>query len=300
MPSILCRGFRYIIRHTWDLINPRAIAWRHIKKRHPHRSIITKLGKDLKVRIYPCDVIGKDIYVKRVFEKAEINFVTKFLKSGMVFFDVGANLGQYTLFAAKRIGLTGQVHSFEPNSRMFEELQFNVRLNDLTDICRLNQLALSDKNGQGLLSKYEAGAEVYGSLGNHKRSGGNITGHENVKTSTLDSYAKELRINHVDLIKMDIEGAELPALKGSVTLLSRDDGPVVLVELADINTAGFGYKAVEVWDYLENFGYQIFSLHGSKGFLKKIERPTCSTIVMNIVAIKNNKYFGEFETLCRT
>lgn len=300
MASILYRGVRYLIRRMWNLVNPRAIAWRYIKKRYPNKPIITKLGKDLKVRIYPYDVIGKDIYIKKMFEKAESNFVMKFLKPGMVFFDVGANLGQYTLLAANRVGINGQVHSFEPNNRMFAELQFNVRLNNLSDICRLNQLALSDVNGQGMLSKYEAGAEVYGSLGNHKRWESTIIGYEHIKTATLDSYVEEQSIDHVDLIKMDIEGAELLALKGSATLLSRDDGPVVLVELADINTVGFGYKAVEVWDYLESCGYQMFSLRVYKGILEKVERPTCSAVEMNVIAVKkDDKNFWRMDTLCR-
>ena len=82
MPSILYRGLRYVI-------NPRAIAWRYIKKRYPNKPIITKLGKDLKVRIYPHDVIGKDIYENGLFEPAECKLVMNFLKPGMIFFDIG-------------------------------------------------------------------------------------------------------------------------------------------------------------------------------------------------------------------
>ena len=71
MPSILYRGFRYLFRRTWNLLNPRAIAWRYMKKRHPNKAITTKLGRDLKVRIYAHDVIGSSIYVHRMFEPAD-------------------------------------------------------------------------------------------------------------------------------------------------------------------------------------------------------------------------------------
>ena len=82
MPSILYRGVRSMTRRVWNFVNPRAIAWRHIEKRCPDKPIITKLGRDLKVRIYKNDVIGKYIYVDGMFEKTEAMFVTRFLKPG--------------------------------------------------------------------------------------------------------------------------------------------------------------------------------------------------------------------------
>jgi FkbM family methyltransferase len=272
----------------WDLINPRSLTWRYLRKRHPNKPIVTKLGKDLKVRIYTHDVIGKAIYADGMFEKAESRFVLKFLKPGMVFFDVGANLGQYTLLAAHRVGTAGHVHSFEPSSRMFTELKFNAELNSLSSTCTLNNIAISDHEGTARLSMYEPGAEVYASLGTQHRGHTPIIGHESVKTITLDAYIREHGIGHVDLIKMDIEGAELPALKGAATLLSRDDGPVIVLELADMNTVGFGYKAIEIWDYLESCGYTMFSFGVLGDICEKAERPNLAAITMNVVAVKTD------------
>jgi FkbM family methyltransferase len=286
MSSTLYNIFYYMIDRIWGLINPRAILWRYIKKRYPNKPIITKLGKDLKVRIYTHDVIGKEIYANGMFEQAESKFVTKFLKPGMVFFDVGANLGQYTLLAAQCVGTSGQVHSFEPNSRMFAELKYNVELNGFSRICTLNNIAILNNEGTARLSVYEPGAEVYASLGTQHRGKTPIIGHESVDTITLDTYIGEKGIDHVDLIKMDIEGAELFALKGAVELLSREDGPVILLELADINTIGFGYKAVETWNYLESHGYGIFSFGAHGDVREKLKRPSLDAITMNVIAIK--------------
>lgn len=156
--SYISRGVRFLIRVMSETFDPRAIAWRYRTKRFPKKEIITGLGKDLKVRVYPYDVIGKEIYVKGLFEKAEARLALKLLKPGMVFMDIGANLGQYTLLAARPVGMEGHVHSFEPSARMFAELAFNVELNDLSGICRLNNLALSDRDGYAKLSLYEPGA----------------------------------------------------------------------------------------------------------------------------------------------
>jgi FkbM family methyltransferase len=288
MTSFLHCSFRYVISRTWYLLNPRAIMWRHIKKRHPSKTIIAKLGKDLKVRIYTHDVIGRDIYVQGMFEKAECKFVTNFLKQGMIFFDIGANLGQYTLFGAKRVGNNGRVHSFEPSSRMFSELKFNVELNNLSNICILNNVAVSEKEGTAKLSKYEPGGEVFGSLGNQNwaESSKSIIGHEEVRTIILDKYIKEHNINHIDLIKMDIEGAELLALRGAYQLLHQAKAPTIILEIADVNTDGFGYKAMNIWDYLESLGYRMHCLDKHGSISGWAERPPDFVKAQNLVAIK--------------
>ncbi len=263
--------------------------WWYIKKKSPNKAIITGLGKDLKVRIYTHDIIGRDIYVKGMFEKAECMFVTNFLKEGMTFFDIGANLGQYTLLGAKRVGSNGRVHSFEPSSRMFSELNFNVSLNGFSNSCILNNVAVSEKEGIGKLSKYEAGGEVYGSLGNQNwaESSKPLVGHEEVKTTTLNVYIKEHNISHVDLIKIDIEGAELLALRGANQLLNRPDAPTIVLEMADITTDGFGYKAIEIWDYLESFGYRMYCFNNKGNISGQTERPLYFVKAQNLVAIKS-------------
>jgi FkbM family methyltransferase len=212
--------------------------------------------------------------------------VKKFLQPGMVVFDLGANLGQYTLLAAKCVGAQGRVHSFEPSHRMFRELEFNVRLNGLSDICVLNCLAVSDACDTAKLSRYEEGAEVFGSLGSHKRKGGTIVGYEEVKTVRFDDYVQEMSIGRVDFIKMDIEGAELLALRGAERLLSRTDAPTILLEMADVNTDGFAYKAVETWDYLESLGYRMYRFDGGGNISARATRPSNFTQAQDLVALK--------------
>lgn len=287
MKSFLYRAVRYVVIRAKNSVHPRAIVWNYLKKRYPDKPIITRLGKSLKVRIYPHDVIGKDIYVNRMFEKAECRFITKFLKQRMVFFDIGANLGQYTLLGAQRVGISGQVHSFEPSSRIFGELKFNVELNGLSDICILNNVAVSDKKGVARLSKYEAGGEVYGSLGSQDwATNSSIVGYEEVRTITLDSYIKEHNIGHIDLIKMDIEGAELLAIRGAHQLFHQPDAPTIVLEMADVNTDGFGYKAIKIWDCLESLGYHMHYFDKCGNISGQAERPLDFVKAQNLVALK--------------
>ncbi len=219
-------------------------------------------------------------------EPREVRLIARFLRPGMVFLDIGANFGQYTVLAAERVGATGKVHSFEPSSRMFQELSFNVALNTLGGRCALNQTALSDTEGSAKLSRYEAGAEVYGSLGAHHRGKLPIVGYEDVTTTTLDTYVAEHGVHHVDLIKMDIEGAELLALRGGDGLLHRPDAPAIVLEMADVNTVGLGYHAVDTWDFLESRGYQLFGFKNRRAVLSKARRPDDFREYQDLLAVK--------------
>ena len=88
---------------------------------------------------------------------------------------------------------------------------------------------------------------------------------------------------------MDIEGAELLALKGAETLLSRRDAPTILLEMGDMNTDGFGYKSSAIWDCLESLGYRMYCLGPRGESLQEAKRPTDFRLTMNVVASKNEK-----------
>jgi len=272
------------IRYT---CHPRALLWWYYQKRCPTKPLIASLRRDLKVRIHPQDVIGRYIYVDGIFETLEWEFVSSFLQSGMTVFDLGANIGQYTLLAAKSVGPTGRVHSFEPSHRMFDELCFNVDLNGMSQICVLNNVAISDRRGNAMLSKHAPGEEVFGSLApQHRFVGRSVVGYEEVEITTLDEYVRENGISHVDFIKIDIEGAELLALRGAKQLLSGHDGPTILVELADVTTQGFGYRAFDIWDFLSDFGYRMYWPRAVECGLRAMERPCDFSVAANVVAMK--------------
>lgn len=285
MRNILLSLPRFIVRvYVYILRIPRKIAWVRIKKKSTNQPIITRLDERLKVRIYPKDRLGVSIFIYGFSEKAECLFVKRFLQPGMTFLDVGANFGQYTLLGADRVGKTGSVHSFEPSNRLFNELEYNVALNGFENLCSLNRVAVSDAIGTAELSKYEEGAEVFGSLGTHERKEAKVLGKETVETITLDSYVEDNAIQRVDLIKMDIEGAELLALHGARELLSRPNAPVLVLELSDVNCSGFSYRAIEIWDYLEQLGYKMYEMDRN-GLLVSAKKPAAN-LGENYVAIK--------------
>jgi FkbM family methyltransferase len=242
------RGYRF---------HPKSFYWDYCCHHNSDKPLIAKFDKNLKARVWPGDVIGRGLYVTSRHEQQEVNFLKHVLKPGIVFFDIGANMGFYSLIASKRVGANGQVHSFEPNPRMFKELKYNVNLNGLNNV-KLNRLALSDKPGIAQLSRYERGKEVYGSLSQNIYPGAKVIGYDDVAVDTIDKYNKKEEINRVDVIKVDVEGAEFLVFKGAKALLSSSNGPVILFEMSQSFLDGFNTTCREVAKHLMNFNYKIF------------------------------------------
>lgn len=131
------------------------------------------------------------------------------VKAGGVFYDVGANVGFYSLLASVLIG-PGQVYSFEPLPANVAFLQRHLALNNVKNVHVL-ELAICDQTGSSFFQ-----AEATGAMGSLQASG-----DFRVATATLDALLQEQRIAPPTYIKMDIEGAEYKALLGARTCFHR-------------------------------------------------------------------------------
>jgi FkbM family methyltransferase len=137
------------------------------------------------------------------------------LRKGDVFVDVGAHIGKYTVQLAKVVGDKGLVVAIEPHPENFQILQENIRLNALKNVIPLNLAAWS---GEGRLRLFIGDRRDHHSL---KRDFGR--GSIVVKAAALDNVLSGLRLEKIDWIKIDVEGAELEVLKGLQDTLKRLD-----------------------------------------------------------------------------
>src|SRR5262249_7628131 len=106
---------------------------------------------DLRVQLYLSNDESKQVFVGGCLDPNEFALLDRVLKYGMTFVDVGANDGLYSLFAARRVGQSGQVGGFEPSRREFGRFMENIRLNGLTNV-HARQVALGDTKGTASLS----------------------------------------------------------------------------------------------------------------------------------------------------
>ena len=145
------------------------------------------------------------------------------LKSGMTIVDIGANLGYFTVIAAGRVGSSGTVFAYEPDPHNFDLLERNITVNGFSN-ARAFPVALSDRAGTRQL--FFGDNQTTHSFGDKRNTGRS----ESVVTDTLDNSLKTLGHPQIDLVKMDIEGAEPLALDGMRETIERNPTLIILFE----------------------------------------------------------------------
>lgn len=168
--------------------------------------------------------------------------LTRMVKPGDVFFDIGAHAGFFTLLAAKLVGETGKVFAFEPLPSNYNFLKQHVQINGIHNVVGF-QAAVSDRSGTA--SFQEGHSSVTGRLS----QGGTIP----VEVLTLDELYAAGKIPLPDCVKIDVEGAEAAALKGARRVLT-EGKPTISIET-------HGYEAhEECLGLLRSLGYDCESL----------------------------------------
>ncbi len=182
------------------------------------------------------------------------------LHEGESVVDGGANVGFYSIMAAQHLRQRGggAVFAFEPNPYAFARLQSNALLNRF-DYLVATQQALGDANGELPLYLYPGGI-TFGSLRQFQPY---LTESVRVKVSTLDQFLAEHSASRIGLMKIDIEGGELPALRGARYRLEHDR-PMIIYEEYDLADRAFGYTTPELRAYLQSFGYRLYRI-GPRG-----------------------------------
>ena len=159
------------------------------------------------------------------YEIAETRFISGVLKPDDVFVDVGANIGWYTLLASTIIGNRGHVHAFEPRRPIVEYLQQTVALNALEELVNIYPVGLSNEAKSETLMW---GAASDNGGGASLARGDPLAGmaYQTIEVQPLDS----LNLDHVDVIKIDVEGAEPLVVEGAKATIERDR-PIILTEI---------------------------------------------------------------------
>lgn len=182
--------------------------------------------QDIKMQLHLSDFIQQQIFFVGFYDFAGISYLKKTLQAGDVFFDIGANVGSFSLIASKQVQSAGKVYAFEPVHQTFKQLTYNYSLNQFTQTTLIHQ-AIADKKGYIELNVSDQSNTGMSSILNHDAENGKI---EIVPCITLDEFVTENKISTIKLIKMDIEGAEYLALQGMSHILQHVR-PTVMIEL---------------------------------------------------------------------
>jgi FkbM family methyltransferase len=233
--------------------------------------LVTRLDTGPWVRVSGAAEFEWRVFDGRVKEDRTTRLFATLLRPGMTVLDVGANVGYYALTAAALVGPAGRVHAFEPTPAVAARLRENVALNDFDHVA-VNQVAVTDAPGT-LRFHLSADDSEANSLCAVEPGGATI----DVPATTLDDYAAGHGLGRVDFVKIDVEGAEVRALRGGRRLLSGPEAPMVIIEVNPVTLRAAGAGPEELVAELESLGYAC----------ETIERmPWCGEVVSNVFACK--------------
>jgi len=257
--EILAKLYRHIERGT--LIR-RVIDYQKIKNEQDWRAffgddsrntICKKLPKGGKIVLDKHNLISKAIYLDK-FETFETNYVAQTLNKGDIFIDVGANIGLFTIIASNKIGSNGRVYAFEPTSETYGKLIKNIKINQSKNVVCKN-VAVSNREGKAYIS---INGSENSALNSIVSSSGNTAICEEIQCIALDEFFQENKISGIiKLIKIDVEGWELPVLQGMLQEL-KVAKPELIIEVNENNYRNVGYEVEDILNLLEQSNYNIY------------------------------------------
>ncbi len=164
--------------------------------------------------------LNRNILLRGAYEPEAIELFRSRLKPGMTVYDVGANIGYYTVLAAETVGPTGRVFALEPDPRNVEIIHRNLRARGLENVV-VAQVAVSDRDGNVDLHFSQNNPSINSlARANTEATGIRDSYSQAVPGMTLDSFIARHGGIEPDVLKIDVQGAELLAFRGAERLLA--------------------------------------------------------------------------------
>jgi FkbM family methyltransferase len=217
---------------------------------------------DLRYLLFPSDAVYESFLNDGYYERAEQTFCAGYVEPGMTVFDVGASHGYYTLLFAKLAG-SEHVHAFEPEERNFARLRINLELNGFEG-AHASRLAVVDEPRDVDLNVFPPDLYGWHTLGTPAME---VDGRpavpvarQRVRGVTLDGYCSECGIERIDLLKLDVEGAELEALRGAGRLLRERRIGCIVFEVSQAMVEGMNHDPAEIFEVVRAAGLTVHEL----------------------------------------
>ncbi len=184
------------------------------------------------------------------FEPSTIKLIKTEIKKGMKVFDLGANIGLFTLHFSKLVGEEGHVYAFEPDPELFRILETNVSINKLDNVS-IFPLAVSNKSG---IANFSLNAVQDGD--NRLDSTTRTQNRIKIETVSLDDFCEQKKIK-VDFLKMDVQGSEPKVFEGMKKSISLNPNLKIITEFYPEAIIDLGTSPKTFLDMLENAEFNI-------------------------------------------
>ena len=238
----------------WPLNQGKAFPVRVRPVFEPFVPVRMEVEPGVNMLLDPEDLVSREILDTGQWEAESWTITKVHLPVGGTFVDVGAHIGYYSLKAARVVGPQGHVIAIEPNPDTVRELRDNIQASG-ANVIAVQPVACSDSEAEVDLfaAKRANTGQTSLSRANAQRSGG-VSAVYHVRARPLDAIIQEAGVSRVDVIKIDVEGADLLVLKGAKQTLARYS-PILIVEVADEWLQAMGASPAELREFLRSQGY---------------------------------------------
>lgn len=229
------------------------------------RMVTASIAEGVRLRLDLDDYLQRWMFCHKLEEEYDYHWLTKILRKGDHFVDIGANIGIVSLLASRVVEQAGKVYAIEALPETRDHLFANIAENSVTNVLVI-PFALLDENRE-----VEFFASRNGNIG-----GSSLVGRDeqdspiSVTGRTFDSLLQDETIERCDVLKMDIEGAELLALKGMSGLFLNDKPRAVLIEVSEELLTSFGAKPSNIVNFFLEHDYEWYRAE-LNGFEKVVD-----------------------------
>lgn len=258
-PPIWLRLLRFYGQNSPSLRGKAWLAkWAYQKFPKISQEVTGIIGKDIKVELWPWLWADFCTYVIGGPEPHHLAYFKSQISQKSIVFDIGAYIGVYGMIASE-IAVKGKVYIFEPDPRSAKRIKHTIKTNQISNIA-YHQCAIGAKSGT-----FEFALQEYlpmSSLQIAVRSQTQTSGEPRivmVGVQPLDEFCLEYGIRHIDIVKIDVEGAEYKVLEGGSQILERSR-PKLIIELHRNLLPNYGHKMSDVLNYLISLKYELFQI----------------------------------------
>jgi FkbM family methyltransferase len=230
--------------------------WKPLSFGDHDRVAILRPGS-VRVRCNTTQFLQRQLYFRGSYEADDCRLWMRYARSARTIFDVGANVGLYSLLAAAS-NPRADIHAFEPTPYLHHQLLDNIALNSITNI-HANRVGVSGQSGTAFLflCRGDDGSnEGMNFVAAARSSDEDIP----VEVVTIAEYCRRKEIDSIDLVKLDIEGGEYDALRGAGDLLAKKRIGCLFVELVEWAANRSGHSTSAIKRLLLDAGYSLYKL----------------------------------------
>jgi FkbM family methyltransferase len=284
--------------HSWQHVHDLSRGeWRNLRDQHKalqRAPMIVRDIYDIRFVFYPWDRPNLLSLLRHPYDVAEFRAMPLLVRLGDTAFDIGANVGVYSVLLSRLCGSTGRVWSFEPVPDTYWRLRETLALNRCDNVVPV-QTAIYEKSGSVKMNLFEARFAEWNSLGmpsmcaphgNRVSPGRSIS----VQAQTLDELCEAERIDRINFLKVDVEGFEVSVFRGAERLLRERRVDYLCFEISKEPLKGAGVESREVFQALEAHGYASYRFDKTTGKFQGPVQDTSETWM---------NFFASFRDLSR-